>query len=254
LLRVPGADGHLVSLDRIASIEAVTGQPEITRDNLKRMVGVTGRIAGRDLGSTINDVKGKLNEPGLLPPQMHYELGGLYAIQQTEFAGLTSVFIAAVLLVFLLLVFLYERFRIALLVLICTLLAAPAVFIGLWITGTEQNISSMMGLTMVVGIVTEVAIFYCSEYQDTPDFMDRHGRLITAGANRLRPIAMTTLAAILALLPLALSAGEGSAMLRPLAIAIISGLCVQLPLVLLLLPVMLSIVMPRSAAPITRPA
>jgi len=123
--------------------------------------------------------------------------------------------------------------------LVTALLALSAVFVGLWLTGTEMNISSMMGMTMIVGIVTEVAIFYYSEYADLTGEQNQHVRLIKAGSNRMRPIAMTTLAAAFALLPLALGLGQGAAMQRPLAIAIISGLAVQLPMVLITLPVLL---------------
>ncbi len=105
-------------------------------------------------------------------------------------------------------------------------------------TRTELNISSMMGMTMIVGIVTEVGIFYYSEYHDLAG-TDVSARLIGAGKNRLRPIAMTTMAAILALLPLALGWGQGAQMQQPLAIAIVSGLLAQLPLVLIVLPVLL---------------
>jgi multidrug efflux pump subunit AcrB len=143
--------------------------------------------------------------------------------------------------VFLLLLFLYERFRVAIAMLLTTLLATAAVFVGLWLTDTELNITSMMGLTMVVGIVTEVGIFYYSEYRDLPDAAQPHERFILAGVNRMRPIAMTTLAAILALMPLALGWGQGSSMERPLAIAIISGLAAQLPLALVVLPALLRV-------------
>jgi multidrug efflux pump subunit AcrB len=115
------------------------------------------------------------------------------------------------------------------------LLAVAAVYIGLWITGTEFDITSRMGMTMVVGIVTEVSIFYYSELQE----LSGKDRLVVAGLNRARPIAMTTIAAILALAPLAVGLGAGAAMLRPLAIAIISGLCFQLPLALVVLPAFL---------------
>ena len=123
--------------------------------------------------------------------------------------------------------------------LLTALLALAAVFVGLWVTGTEMNISSMMGMTMIVGIVTEVAIFYISEYTDLAGEADERTRLIDAGKNRMRPIAMTTFAAILALMPLALGLGQGSAMQQPLAIAIVSGLIAQLPLVLIVLPMLL---------------
>jgi CzcA family heavy metal efflux pump len=240
-LNLRAADGHLFPVKRIARVTVITGQPQITRYDLKRMVAVTGRISGRDLGSVIRDVKAKLQQPGLLPATVYYRLGGLYEQQQIAFTGLVMVFTAAVLLVFFLLLFLYERFLSALAILFTTLLALCAIFIGLFITGTEINISSMMGMTMIVGIVTEVAIFYFSEYHDLPGHLDPSEALILAGKNRLRPIAMSTLAAMLALLPLALGLGQGAAMQQPLAIAIISGLAIQLPLVLIVLPVLLAL-------------
>jgi multidrug efflux pump subunit AcrB len=132
-----------------------------------------------------------------------------------------------------------------------TLLAVAAVYIGLWITGTEFNITSRMGMTMIVGIVTEVAIFYYSEFQD---LQDQEKQFVLAGINRMRPIAMTTFAAVLALLPLALGIGQGSSMLKPLAIAIVSGLVFQLPLVLIVFPCLLSLFRhgPRGARRNTR--
>jgi multidrug efflux pump subunit AcrB len=160
----------------------------------------------------------------------------------------TKYLAAAVLLVFALLVFLYERFRVAGAMLGTTLLAGTAVFLGLWLTGTELNFTSMMGLTMVVGIVTEVSIFYFSEYRELAAVTDPVARLIEAGKNRMRPIAMTTLAAILALMPLALGLGQGSAMEQPLAIAIIAGLTVQLPLALVVLPALLAMLLPKPSA------
>ncbi|MCX7424769.1 MAG: efflux RND transporter permease subunit, partial [Planctomycetia bacterium] len=238
-LRAP--DGHLFPLSRVATLSTVTVQPEINRDNLKRMVAVTGRISGRDMGSTVRGVKAILGRPGFLPNDVYYELGGLYQQQQIAFRGLITVFVAAAVLVFVLLLFLYESFLAAVAMLATTLLAVAAVFLGLWLTDTELNITAMMGMTMVVGIATEVAIFYYSEYYDLPDDTERRERFLLAGIHRMRPIAMTTLAAILALLPLALGIGQGASMEQPLAIAIISGLVVQLPLVLIVLPSLLVI-------------
>ena len=244
LLRAP--DGHLFPLERVAKIVPVTGQPEIQREDLKRMVAVTGRISGRDLGSTVKEIKTTiLDKPGFLPSAVPYTLGGLYEQQQIAFRGLTIVLLAAIVLVFALLLFLYESFRVAIAMLAMPLLAVAAVFLGLWITGTEFNITSRMGMTMIVGIVTEIAIFYYSEFRDLPASDDR---FILAGINRMRPIAMTTFAAILALLPLALGIGQGSAMQQPLAIAIISGLIFGLPLVLVVLPVLLHLFLPRASA------
>ena len=250
LLRAP--DGHLFPLERVARMVPLSGQPEITRDDLKRMVAVTARIVGRDLGSTIRDVKSALNGPELLSQGVTYSLGGLYEQQQIAFRGLTIILIVAAALVFLLLLYLYESFRVAFAMLFTTLLAVAGVYFGLWVTGTEFNITSRMGMTMIIGIVTEVAIFYYSEYCELPAMADR---FITAGINRMRPIAMTTFAGILALAPLALGIGEGSAMQQPLAIAIISGLTFQLPLVLIVLPAILTVSRVQAPAEIpTMPA
>ena len=243
-LPIRAPDGHVFPLKRVAKLTVITGQPEITREDLKRMVAVTAR-SDRDLGSTIRDVKNMLDEPGLIPAGVRYKLGGLYEQQQIAFSGLLKVIASASALVFLLLVFLYESFRVAICILVTTGLAIAAVLIGLWLTGTELNISSLMGMVMIVGNVTEVAIFYYSEYADAVDEDDSERRLIAAGHYRMRAIAMTTTAAILALLPLALGLGQGSGMLQPLAIAIIVGLIAQLPLVLVILPALLRLT--RSA-------
>ena len=246
-LQLRAADGHLVPLKRIATLTTETGQPEITRDNLKGMIAVTGRISARDLGSTIRDVTRVLDQ-GIIPSSVYYELGGLYKEQQSAFRGLIAVFAAATALVFVLLLYMYERFRVALAILAMPLLAVGAIFIGLWLTHIELNITAMMGMTMVIGIVTEVAIFYFSEYQTLlAEGRDANEALINAGVNRARPITMTTLAAILALLPLALASNQAAAMQQPLAIAIISGLIVQIPLVLFIMPVLFRRLGPRLA-------
>ncbi len=205
--------------------------------DLKRVVSVTART-NRDLGSTLTDVRKMLDAPGLIPPEVRCELGGQKVQQDANNRGIVIVVISAAALVFLLLLFMYERLRVAGAILSLTFLAVASVFIGLYLTGTEFNISSMMGMVMIVGNVTEVAIFFYSEYSG-----DTHGafqdRLIAAGNQRMRAITMTTTAAILALLPLALDWGHSAGMLQPLAIAIITGLIVQLPLVLVVLPALL---------------
>jgi multidrug efflux pump subunit AcrB len=237
-LRAP--DGHLFPLQRVAEFTILAGQPEITRENLKRVVSITAR-SSRDLGSTINDVKAVLDKPGMIPDGVRYSLGGQYEQQQIAFRGVVRVICAAAALVFLLLLFLYESLRVAAAIMLTSVFAIASVFIGLKLTNTELNISSMMGMVMIVGNVTEVAIFYYSEYADFLKDGSKHERLIEAGLFRMRAIAMTTVAAILALLPLALNLGQGSAMLQPLAIAIICGLIVQLPLVLIGMPMLLSL-------------
>ena len=232
--------GQWVPLQRVAEISTEIGQPQIHRENLKRMVAVTARLEGRDLGSAIVDIEQTLHQANLLPAPIYYVLGGLYAEQQIAFKDMLAVFMAAVALVFLLLLMVYESFRVATAMIITTLSSMAAVYIGLWLTHTELNIMAIMGMTMVIGIVTEVAVFYYSEYENL-SAIDKQGiaGFSRAGNNRMRPIAMTTIAAIFALLPLALGIGTGAEMLQPLAIALIFGLVIQIPLVLVLLPCLL---------------
>lgn len=240
-LPISAPDGRIVTLDRVATLQTVSGQPQIARENLKRMTAVTARISGRDLGSTISDLHKVLGQPGLLPRGMYYELGGLYQQQQIAFRGLLIVLAAAIALVYLLLLFIFESFITATVILTIPLLCLSAVFLGLWVTGIELNISAMMGMTMIVGLVTEIAIFYFCEYESVPVGMSMHAALVLTGRNRARPIVMSALAAILTLLPLALALGTGTAMQQPLAIAIVAGLIVAIPLVLLVMPVLFAV-------------
>ncbi|MDB5448383.1 MAG: acriflavin resistance protein, partial [Phenylobacterium sp.] len=236
MLKSP-ADGHLFPVSRIAKVQVITGQAEIARENMRRMDAVTARVTGRDTGSTAMDVQKVVAKPGLLPAGVTFEMGGLFAEQQAAFRGMAMVFVAAVAAVFVLLLVMYESFRIAFTIVLMPLTAASAVAIGLWISGVELNIMALMGTTMILGIATEVAIFYFTEYRSlVEEGVDPERALVEAGVNRLRPISMTTLAAILALAPLALALGGKASMERPLAIAIISGLFAQGPLVLLAMP------------------
>ncbi|RAK58409.1 AcrB/AcrD/AcrF family protein [Phenylobacterium hankyongense] len=236
MLKSP-ADNHIFPVSRIAEIHVVTGQAEIAREDMRRMDAVTARVVGRDTGSAAKEVQKVVATSGVLPAGVTFEMGGLFAEQQAAFQGMALVFAAAVAAVFVLLLLIYESFRVAISILLMPLTAASAVAIGLWVTGVELNIMALMGTTMILGIATEVAIFYFTEYEALlAEGLEPEAALVQAGVNRLRPIAMTTLAAILALAPLALALGGGSSMERPLAIAIISGLIAQGPLVLLAMP------------------
>jgi len=240
-LPIRAADGHVFPLQRVASLVPVTGQPEISRDNLQPMIAVTGRIQGRGIGAAVSDVQHVLIQPGMLGAGVRYELGGLYQQQQIAFAGLARVFAAALVAEFILLLFLYERLWLPVIIIACSLLSTTAVFAALWVTGVELNITALMGMTMIIGIGTEMAIFYVSEYTELAHRMNPRQALREASRNRLRPITMTTLAAILTLMPLAFAFGQGSAIQQPLAISIIAGLLLQFPLVLLAMPVLIGL-------------
>lgn len=248
LIRSP--NGRVFPLKQVGTIEFVAGQPEITRDNLAQVVAITAEISGgHDLGSTVAAVQNVLHRPGLLPKDVYVTIGGQYKQQQMAATGMIMVFAAAAIAEFILLVFLYGSFLMPAIIITSSILSSSAVFVGLWLTGVELNITAMMGAVMIVGIGTEMAIFYASEYQELEKTMPAQEALRAAALNRLRPITMSTLAMILALLPLgAAISGSGDQMLQPLAIAIIAGITVQLPLVLLAVPAVLHMVTKWRAA------
>nr|WP_286207882.1 efflux RND transporter permease subunit [Hephaestia sp. MAHUQ-44] len=228
-------DGHGVRVSQVARVSVEAGQKQLTRENLAPFIDVTARLEGRDLGSGMKAVRSTI--AGLhLPSSIRIEYGGLYQQQQKSFADLSMVFAAALLLSALLLTFLYERLAWTLAAIVTVLLSAAAVLLGLWITRIELDISALMGLTMVVGMVTELVIFFLAEI-DRAQPLDL-AQLREAGAKRLRPILMSALIAILTLSPLALGVSRGAGLQRPLATAIIFGLTAAVPLVLLFLPAM----------------
>lgn len=235
-LQLRSPDGRYLPLERVATVRVIQGQAQQEREGLREMVAVTARLEARDLGSAMRDVQATIRTMGL-PNGYTVRYGGLYQEQQQSFRELIIVFGAALLLVATVLMFVYERASVVLALLSTALLTLPGIFLALWLTKTELDLSSMMGLTMVIGIVTEVAVFFFAEV-DTRRSEVTLSDLRHAAHMRLRPILMTSTIAILALSPLALGLGTGSAMQRPLAITIIAGLVVAVPLVLLVMPLL----------------
>lgn len=237
-LIIKAPDGHSVRLAQVASVRVEGGQKQLTREQLAPFIGVTARLEGRSLGSAMTDVKSTV--AGLnLPPSVRVEYGGLYQQQQQSFRDLAMVFAAALLLTLLLITIMFRRFYWALASVATILLVASSGLLGLWVTGIELNISALMGLTMVVGMVGELIIFYLAELPQQDRFTQEELRI--AGEKRLRPIMMSALIAILTLLPLAIGFSRGAGLQQPLATAIIFGLIAAVPLVLIFLPSMLMI-------------
>ena len=243
-LPITAPDGHSVRVSQIARVSIIAGQKQRTREDLAPFIDVTARLEGRDLGSGMKDVRKTVSQLNL-PRSIRVEYGGMYAQQQKSFTDLAIVFTAALLLSALLLTFLYERTAWTIAALTTVLLSAASVLFGLWITGIELDISALMGLTMVVGMVTELIVFFFAEI-DSERTVDLTA-LKEAGAKRLRPILMSALIAILTLSPLALGLSRGAGLQRPLATAIIFGLTAAVPLVLLFLPALVSILPDRTS-------
>ena len=237
-MRILTPNGEYVKLGTVANLNILDGQPELTRENIKQMIAVKARLSGRDMGSAMAEIKQKVSSQISLPSNVFIQYGGLYAEQQKSFKGLLIVLIMAILLVFSVQMIEFESFKIPIIILVLALLSLAGVFFLLWITNVALNISSMMGMIMIIGIVGENAIFLIHYIQlFRKEGMDLKKALVEAGKVRLRPIFMTTFAAVLALMPLALGIGAGAQMQQPLAIAVIGGFSLSALLLLFILPV-----------------
>lgn len=234
-LTVRSASGAAIPVREIASISILPGQKQLSREDLSPFVAVTARLEGTDLGTAMREVQSTVASLKL-PPSIRVDYGGLYAEQKKSFSDLAMVFAAAVLLVTLLLTYLFEKPVFTISALTTLALSAASVMIGLWLTGTELDISALMGLTMVIGMVTELIIFLLAELKPGAAISPEALRL--AGHHRLRPILMSALIAILTLAPLALGISRGAGLQKSLATAIIFGLAAAVPLVLIFMPAM----------------
>jgi len=216
--------GVPVPLRSIATIERTEGQAELDREGLRQFVAVTARISGRDLGRTVADIQRKIAAGLALPPGVTVRYGGVYQTQQESFQGLLLVALAAVMLVMVVLLFEFGEFAVPLSIFTVNVLSLFGVFGALWLAGISFNISSFVGIIMIIGIVAENSIFVLhtvKAYQKEGMTLD--DALVKGTLQRARPIIMTTLAAVLALLPLSLGLGGGAKMQQPLAIAVIGG-------------------------------
>jgi CzcA family heavy metal efflux pump len=228
--------GRTATLGSLSTITRDPGQTEIRRDNLQRLVEVTGRLEAVDLGRGVTAVKKAVADLNL-PSSIRVEYGGTYEEQQKSFGDLLRVLILALVLLFIVLVFEFRNFSAPLAILASALLSTFGAFAALLITQTTFNVASFMGMIMVIGIVAKNGILLLdSEHRYRTQGLSPEEAMIQAGRRRLRPIAMTALAAIAGMLPLAFAIGAGSQMLQPLAIVVVGGLISSMVLSLVLTP------------------
>ncbi len=240
--------GEQVALRSIVSAEGGRGPVLIERKNQQRLVTVTANIAGRDLGSVAADVQGRLKQ---IARPMGYDLivAGNYEAQQESFNELMTSLILALLLVYMVLACQYESLRNPLVVMVSVPLAAVGVLLILFLTKTTLNIQSFIGCIMLGGIVVNNAILLVDQAgRLQQQGMSSRDAVAEAGRRRLRPILMTTLTTILALVPLALGIGEGADAQAPLARAVIGGLIASTAMTLLLIPAVYTLMHPEPRA------
>ncbi|HKW99447.1 MAG TPA: efflux RND transporter permease subunit [Bryobacteraceae bacterium] len=228
--------GKTATLGSLANVVEIPGQTEIRRENLLRDVTVTARLENRDLGSGMADVQKAV--AGLhMPGTIRVAYGGQYEEQQKSFRDLVTVLVLAVLLVFIVLLFEFGSFAAPVAVIASALLSTSGVFLALLVTRTTFNLSSFMGLIMVIGIVAKNGILLLDADQKfRAEGVAAEQSMLDAGERRLRPILMTALATVAGMIPLALAWGAGSQMLQPLAIAVIGGILASMVLSLVVTP------------------
>ena len=231
------ASGQTATLGSLATITELPGQTEILRENLQREVEVAARLEGVDLGTGIAAVQKTVRDLKL-PSSIRVVYGGLYQEQQKSFRDLFMVFVLALGLLFVVLLFEFRTFSAPIAILASALLSTFGGFLALLVTRTTFNVASFMGMIMVIGIVAKNGILLLDADQRYRLLgFSPEESLIQAGRRRLRPIAMTALATIAGMLPLALAIGSGSQMLQPLAITVIGGLLSSIILSLILTPI-----------------
>jgi CzcA family heavy metal efflux pump len=228
--------GKTASLGSLAVFQDEAGQTEILRENLQRDIAVTGRFEGVSLGAGMQTVQRAVAELHI-PSAIRVVYGGTYAEQQKSFHDLLEVLLLAIVLVFTVLLFEFRAFAAPTAIVASAMLSTAGVFLALLVTGTTFNISSFMGLIMVIGIVAKNGILLLdADQRFRAEGMSALDAMIEAGERRLRPILMTALATVAGMIPLALKLGAGSEMLRPLAIAVIGGLLASMVLSLIVTP------------------
>ncbi|MBZ5662167.1 MAG: efflux RND transporter permease subunit [Acidobacteriia bacterium] len=232
------SNGGTATLGSLATIQALPGQTEILRDNLQQEKEVTARLEGVDLGTGVAAVQ-KMVTDMHLPPSIRVAYGGTYKEERKSASDLDTVLVLAVVLIFIVLLFEFRSFSAPIAILSSAILSTSGVFFALLITNTTFNISSRMGLIMVIGIVAKNGILLLDANQKFIHFgFSPEEAMIQAGRRRLRPIVMTAMAAVAGMLPLSLALGAGSQMLQPLAIAVIGGILISMVLSLIVTPAM----------------
>ena len=238
---LPG--GQLKSVASLANVNLDSGEAEIQREDMQNIGVVEARLDNSDLGTAMKNIQQQISKKIHLPQGYSIEYGGAYADQQKSFHELLIILATSSLLVFVVILFMFRDYRIALIILLIALLGIAGSFMALYFTGTPLNVGSYTGLIMIVGIIGENSIFTVLQFRVSyKESNDTDNAVVYAISTRLRPKLMTALGAIIALMPIALGIGTGAQLHQPLAIAVIGGFIIALPLLLVVLPTFLRMI------------
>jgi HAE1 family hydrophobic/amphiphilic exporter-1 len=245
-LTMTNARGEPVVLRNLVRSESGRGPIQILRINQQRVTVVSANITGRDLGHVVADVRERLGSI-VMPRGYEATVTGDYEEQQKAFAELMFGFVLALALVYMILASLYESLRDPLVVMCTVPLGAIGVIAALWLTGTTFNVQSFIGSIMLVGIVVNNAILIVDRTNQlrAEDGLSPREAVVAAGRERLRPILMTSLTTVCALLPLAIGIGEGAEAQAPMARAVVGGLSSATFVTLLVIPAVYTLFHPE---------
>lgn len=247
-IATPG--GMTTTIGSLASVRAIESRGELLRENQRSMIAITGQVEGRALGAVTADVRRALAAHPA-PRGVLVEVAGQSASQREAFDSLLLVMLLAAVCVAAVMVIQFESFVEPVVI----LLAAPLSFVGaialLLVTGVPLNVSSLMGMILLVGLIVKNGIILLdfTRRLQRADGVSLTEALQQAARVRLRPILMTTLCTLFGLLPVALGIGAGSELQRPLALAVIGGLALSTPVTLLVVPAILVMIRGRSWRP-----
>ena len=242
-LQVRAKDGSLVYLDGLVSFENSQTLGAINHFDRQREVTIFADLFGLDLGGAVNYTKEHLHE--LLPKGVEYRFTG-FAEEMVKTAQAFGVAIGlSVILMFIILAILYESLIQPLIIMVALPLSIIGVMLSLYLSGLQFSLFVMIGFMLLMGMVGKNAVLLV----DFANHAVQSGKnadeaLIEAGEKRLRPILMTTIAMVFAMLPLALSSGLGSETKAPMALSIIGGLLSSMILTLLVVPAIYKIINP----------
>jgi HAE1 family hydrophobic/amphiphilic exporter-1 len=233
------SQGYTVTLGQVANLAINRGPVSINRDNQVRTISVTSQLSGRDVGSVSKDIETQLKNY-TMPDKYYYEIGGQQQQMMDAFGDLKLAIALAIVLVYMVMASQFESLVHPFVIMFSMPLGFAGAFLGLFVTGKPLSLMSIIGLLMMVGIVVSNAIVLV-DYINTRRKIyneDTRTAIINAGPIRLRPIIMTTLTTVLAMLPLSLGIGEGSELQSPMGIVVICGLTFSTLVTLVIIPVM----------------
>jgi CzcA family heavy metal efflux pump len=223
-LTVARSNGERIPLKSLARVTEHCPRAAVLSENLRRMVAVTGRLRGSDLGSVSKTARAKLAALAL-PPGSWWELGGQIASQGNAFAEILRAFVLASLGLLICLTLHFGTLRLSFMLLLAVPVALACGALSLFVTGLPLNISSCLGGVVLAGLVVKNGVLLLDAAErERKDGKEPAEALRVAALTRLRPIAMTTCATLLGLLPLALGLGAGADIQRPLAVVVLGGL------------------------------